>query len=108
MNISTIIGNAEQQSSITSGGLFGAVQSLLLEMGFRVSRGTYHGHAVKLPTINIDRADTPEWTGTWSAHDCGAYDEVIALIECGLDAVRKFYSDYPPNNERSVAPASGA
>ena len=42
------------------------ISRLLSERGFRLGRGRYnHGNGDVLPTVVIDRPDTPEWSGVW-------------------------------------------
>ena len=48
-------------------GALGTIDTLLRERGFRLGRGTYeHGNGDILPTVVIDRPDTPEWNGVWT------------------------------------------
>jgi hypothetical protein len=45
----------------------GLIARLLDERGFRLGRGTYHhGNGDILPTVVINRPDTPEWAGVWT------------------------------------------
>jgi len=60
-------------SAKSSTGLFGfageldIIARLLDERGFRLGRGTYHhGNGEILPTLVINRGDTPEWCGVWT------------------------------------------
>ena len=71
------------------------IARLLAERGFRLSRGTYRATITELPTICVDRPDTPEWNGVWMPWDVNAKPgtggtEAQAAFEIAVEAVRKW------------------
>lgn len=71
---------------------------LMKERGFRVSCGTYHHpDGDELPTWDIDRPDSPDWTGVWLPWERIAQmpedGEVQTLLELCGRAIAKWEAD---------------
>lgn len=59
--------------------------------GFRVGRGTYDPDGRNLATVDMDREDTPEINGAWTAYDrSDGRDAVWAIIVTARDALHRF------------------
>ena len=57
------------------------IDRLLAKEGFRLSRGTLSNPAgEELPTVCIDRPDSPDWQGIWSTVESDQDEENIAFL----------------------------
>ena len=70
------------------------VREYMEARGFRVSRGTWVNGTEILPTVDIDRLDTPEINGAWECYLYGDKRlEVWAMIFAAREALRRFRSE---------------
>lgn len=77
------------------------VRGYMEERGFRVGRGTYDPAGMNLATVDIDREDTPEMNGAWTAYDRSDGREAVwAIIVTAREALKRF----APNNGAKQRP----
>lgn len=72
-------------------GKMARIESMLARRGFRLSRGacTSAKHGA-LPTLDVDRPDTPEWNGVWDIVDRAVESEYRTSANLALRATREW------------------
>lgn len=72
-------------------GRINRVRGYMEARGFRVGRGTWINGTETLPTVDIDRLDTPEINGAWECYLRGdGRSEVWAMIDAAREALKRF------------------
>lgn len=75
------------------GALIG-IERGLRALGFYLARGIFRGPGEELPTLEILRADCPEWEGVWSTSDDSENAVAVLLVAEAINRWAEFQRDF--------------